>query len=68
MTTTIDLSGLAPAQIEQLQAIAEAFRTTNKLKQPKDKDKVSDFDPTPLFFESDILQPFNRSLLYGQRT
>jgi len=68
MTKTLDITGLTPEQIEQIYAMIETFRTINKHQNPLTEEQLSEFDPTPLFFESEILQPFNRSMLYGKRT
>lgn len=68
MTKTIDITGLTPEQIEQIYAMIETFRTINRHQNPLTEEQQSEFDPTPLFFESEILQPFNRSMLYGNRT
>ncbi|MFB2919029.1 MULTISPECIES: hypothetical protein [Aerosakkonema] len=68
MAKTIDITGLTPEQIEQIYAMIETFRSINKHQNPLTEEQRSEFDPTPLFFESEILQPFNRSTLYGNRT
>jgi hypothetical protein len=68
MTTTIDVTGLTPEQIEQIYAMIETFRTINKHQNLLTEEQRPEFDPTPLFFESEILQPFNRRMLYGNRT
>lgn len=68
MAQTLDVTGLTPEQIEQIHALIETFRTINQEHQPLTEEQQAEFDPTPLFFESDILQPFNRSMLYGNRT
>lgn len=68
MTKTIDITDLAPEQIEQISTMIDSFRAINKHQNSLTEDQLSEFDPTPLFFESEILQPFNRSLLYGNRT
>lgn len=68
MTKTIDITGLTPEQIEQIYAMIETFKTINRHQKPLTEKQRSEFDPTPLFFESEILQPFNRSMLYGNRT
>ncbi|MEG4342411.1 hypothetical protein QUB70_03865 [Microcoleus sp. A003_D6] len=68
MTQNLDLTGLTPKQIEQIYAIIEAFRTTNKYQNPLTEEQQSQLAPNPLFFESEILQPFNRSMLYGKQT
>ena len=69
MTKTIDVSGLNPEQIQQIHAVIETFLAANQLTQNSvTEDKRADFDPTPLFFESEIIQAFKRSVLYGNRT
>ncbi|SKB12052.1 conserved hypothetical protein [Planktothrix sp. PCC 11201] len=67
MTKTLDVTGLTSEQIEQIYVIIDTFRAINKQQNPLTEDQLSEFDLTPLFFESEILQPFNRSLLYGNR-
>ncbi|VXD12982.1 conserved hypothetical protein [Planktothrix serta PCC 8927] len=67
MTKTLDVTGLTPEQIEQIDAMINTFRGINKHQNPLTEDQISEFDPTALFFESEILQSFNRSLLYGNR-
>ncbi|HBK63801.1 MAG TPA: hypothetical protein DD000_09860, partial [Cyanobacteria bacterium UBA11166] len=61
MTQTLDITGLTPAQIEQIYAVIETFRAINRHQNLFREEQRSEFDPTPLFFESEILQPFNRS-------
>ena len=68
MTQTLDITGLTPAQIEQIYAVIETFRAINRSQNLFREKELLEFDPTPLFFESEILQPFNRSMLYGKRT
>jgi hypothetical protein len=67
MTKTLDVTGLTSEQIEQIYVMIDTFRAINKHQNPLIEDQLSEFDPTPLFFESEILQPFNRSRLYGNR-
>lgn len=67
MNPALDLTDLTPDQIEQIYKLIETFRATNKQQKPVSQKATLSFDPTPLFFESDILQPFNRSLRYGNR-
>jgi len=64
MTHILDVNDLTPEQIEQIYAMIETFRALN---QHKNK-LTQEYDPTPLFFESEILQPFDRGFLYGNRT
>lgn len=68
MTKTIDITGLTSEQIEQIYAMIETFKTINKHQHQLTAEQRLEFDPTPLFFESEILQPFDRSMLYGNRT
>jgi hypothetical protein len=68
MTQTLDITGLTPEQIEQIVLMIETFKTLNQQQNPSTQEKRSQFDPTPLFFESEILQPFNRTILYGNRS
>jgi hypothetical protein len=67
MTKTLDVTGLTSEQIQQIDAMINTFRAINKHQNPLTEDQIPEFDPTELFFESEILQPFNRSLLYGNR-
>lgn len=67
MTKTLDVSGLTSEQIEQIDGMINTFRAINKHQNRLTEEQLSEFDPTPLFFESEILQPFNWSLLYGNR-
>lgn len=68
MAKTIDITGLTPEQIEQIYVMVETFKTINKHQSQLTKEQCSEFDPIPLFFESEILQPFDRGMLYGNRT
>lgn len=78
MTQNIDVTGLKQEQIAQINAIIEAFKAKNTLdsslspKAPYSEIPVEtdaeDFDISTLFFESEILQPYNRGMLYGKRT
>ncbi len=65
MTQTIDVTGLTPEQIEQIYGTIETFKAINSDRKPLTEEELSTFDLTPLFFDSEILQPFNRSQLYG---
>ncbi len=67
MPQTLDLSGLTPEQIEQISLMIETFKTINQQRHPLTQKKLSEFNPNPLFFASEILQPFNRTILYGKR-
>ncbi len=64
---TIDVTGLTPEQIKKIQVTIETFRNINNFQSILTEEQQVEFDPTPLFFESEILQPFNRSVLYGHR-
>ncbi|NJL91600.1 MAG: hypothetical protein HC916_18820 [Coleofasciculaceae cyanobacterium SM2_1_6] len=68
MTKTLDITGLTPEQIDQIYTVIETFIAINKHQNQLSKEQPSKLDLTPMFFESKILQPFNRSLLYGNRT
>ena len=68
MTQTIDFTGLTPKQIEQIYGTIETFRAINSHQKPLTEEERSRFDLTPLFFDSEILEPFNRSILYGNRS
>ncbi len=68
MTKTLDITGLTPEQIKQIYAMIETFRAINKHQNQLTEEQRTQFDPTPLFLESEILQPFNRRMLYGNRT
>jgi|GEM_PF-813483 len=65
----IDLDGLKPKQIEQLQAIVAQFKQQNQQEATVDRDQENnELDSlNELFFESEIVQPFNRTMLYGER-
>ncbi|MEL4898044.1 hypothetical protein [Crocosphaera sp. Alani8] len=68
-TNNIDLDGLTAKQIEQLQAMISYFKQQNQ-KQVSDSvvRETNRFDSLDdIFFESDILEPFNRTMLYGKR-
>ena len=62
---TIDVTKLTPEQIKQIQVAIEAFRNINNSQSILTEKQLVEFDPTPFFFESEILQTFNRSLLYA---
>ena len=66
----IDLNGLKPKQIEQLQAIIDDFKQQNQREDtyPQDEGKSELNCLNDIFFESEILQPFNRITLYGKRS
>ncbi|KYC37845.1 hypothetical protein WA1_04880 [Scytonema hofmannii PCC 7110] len=73
---TLNITGLTPEQIEQIKAIIEAFHAKNQLiRNQNSKEEQSsytnhdeDVNMNDLFFTSEILVPFDRSKLYGQRT
>jgi hypothetical protein len=73
---TLNITGLTPEQIEQIKAIIEAFHAKNQLiRNQNNKEEQSsytnhdeDVNMNDLFFASEILVPFDRSKLYGQRT
>ena len=64
---TIDLNGLKPEQIEQIQTIIDDFKQQNKQEATSHKAETkSEFDfLNDIFFESEIIQPFSRITLYG---
>ena len=66
---TIDVTDLKSEQIAQIQAMLAKFKAKNYLentiKNP-DKSPINDLDISDIFFESEIIQPFNRSMLYGK--
>ncbi|NES86971.1 MAG: hypothetical protein F6K10_39765 [Moorea sp. SIO2B7] len=65
----IDIHRLKPEQIQQIQKMIDLFERQNQLdalnKQQEEIDQCDLFDD--IFFESEILQPFNRIQLYGDR-
>ena len=76
MTQNIDVTGLKQEQIAQIYAIIEVSKKyTRSLSKkapsseiPVEKDAEDfDIDISTLVFESEILQPYNRSMLYGQK-
>lgn len=66
-TQIIDLNGLKPEQIKQLQAIIADFKQQNQREvtlHPSDEQKQGDIDSLDdIFFESEIINPFNRTML-----
>ncbi|NMG61215.1 hypothetical protein E1H12_22555 [Geitlerinema sp. P-1104] len=68
MNQTLDITGLTPEQIEQIQKIIETFKTINQQQNQSATENLSDSDLNSLFFASEILQPFNRTMLYGNRS
>lgn len=72
---TLNVTGLTPEQVEQIKAIIEAFHAKNQLiRNETSREEQSsytnneDVNLSDLFFASEILAPFDRSTLYGQRT
>ncbi len=65
----IDIDGLTEEQIEQIQIIITSFKQQNELELKKSQSQeINQSQPMDdIFFESDILQPFNRAMLYGKR-
>ncbi len=65
----IDIDGLTEQQIKQIQTIITSFKQQNELELKKSQSRgINQSQPMDdIFFESDILQPFNRSMLYGKR-
>ncbi|MDB9517499.1 hypothetical protein PN466_11120 [Roseofilum reptotaenium CS-1145] len=68
MTQTIDITGLTPGQIEQISLMIETFKTRNQQQKQLTPENPSESDLNSLFFASEILQPFNRTMLYGNRS
>ena len=66
----IDINGLKPEQIEQIKIIINDFKRQNKQEVTSHQAETkNEFDfPNDLFFESEIIQPFNRTTLYGNRS
>ncbi|WP_293125574.1 hypothetical protein [Okeania sp. SIO1I7] len=52
---TIDVTGLTPEQIKQIQEAIETFRNINNSQSKLTEEQQVEFDPTPLFFENEIL-------------
>ena len=68
MNQTIDFTGLTPEQIEQIYLMIETFKTRNQHQNQLTPENFSESDLNFLFFASEILQPFNRTMLYGNRS
>jgi hypothetical protein len=68
MSQTIDITGLTPQQIEQIYLMIETFKTINQQQNQLTPEHLSESDLNSLFFASEILQPFNRTMLYGNRS
>jgi hypothetical protein len=68
MNQTIDITGLTPEQIEQVSLMVETFKTQNQQQNQLTTENFSESDLNSLFFASEILQPFNRTMLYGNRS
>lgn len=65
----IDISELKPEQVKQIQSIVDIFKHQNELQKQKDINKNTqelDFWDD-IFFESEIIKPFDRTILYGER-
>jgi len=74
ISQTLNLTGLTPEQIEQIKTMIEAFKAKNKLERVHNisEDQSGDvnheeINMSDLFFASEILAPFNRSILYARR-
>ena len=78
MTQRLNLTGLTPEQIEQIKTIIAAFKAKNQLDQMQNLTETQitqaeeaennlEIHLNDLFFSSEILTTFNRSMLYGQR-
>ncbi len=65
----IDLNGLSAEQIEQIQMMINSFKQQNQLEGLNHQTKETNQSELmkDIFFESEILQPFNRQVLYGER-
>ena len=59
MTQTIDVTGLTPEQIEQIRGTIEGLKAINSHQKPLTEEERS---------QSEILQTFNRSTLYDNRS
>jgi|GEM_PF-2069905 len=73
ISQTFNLTGLTPEQIDQIKTIIEAFKAKNKLDRIHNisADQSSDvnheeINMSDLLFASEILAPFNRSILYAR--
>ncbi|OAB57487.1 hypothetical protein AY600_17655 [Phormidium willei BDU 130791] len=66
MTQTLDITGLTPEPIEQIHKMIETFKTINQQQKQSTRENLSESDLNSLFFASKILQPFNRTMLYGR--
>ena len=65
----LDINGLKAEQIKVLQTMIDSFKQQNKLERLNNPTKESNQSELmkDIFFESEILQPFNRQVLYGER-
>ena len=65
----IDLNGLSAEHIEQIQMMINSFKQQNQLEVLNHQTKESNQSELmkDILFESEILQPFNRQMLYGER-
>lgn len=67
---TLNLNDLKSEQIAYLQDIIEKFKQQNHQEASNfnisETIEMSNFDD--IFFESEILEPFNRKILYGNRS
>ncbi len=61
----LDLNGLNAEQIEQIQTIIDSFKQQNQLELLNNQTQESNQSELmkDIFFESEILQPFNRQIL-----
>lgn len=71
----LNVTGLTPEQIEQIKVIIEALKAKNQLislqickEEQSSFTNNEDVNMSALFFTSEILVPFNRNMLYEQRT
>ncbi len=61
----LDLNGLNPEQIDQIQTMIDSFKQQNQLELLNNQTQESNQSELmkDIFFESEILQPFNRQIL-----
>ncbi len=64
-TPKLDLNGLKTEQIDQIQTMIDSFKQQNKLELLNNQTQESNHSELmkDIFFESEIIQPFNRQIL-----
>ena len=64
-TAKLDLNGLKTEQIDQIQTMIDSFKQQNKLELLNNQTQESNHSELmkDIFFESEIIQPFNRQIL-----